>query len=142
MRVGSSATVVASAYPDRSFTGTIRVIGNRVDPKTRALPVQVLVRNPLGLLRPQMFAKVSLSSGPGGAALAIPSSAIVRDGLETVVFVQEGAAYERREVRLGRVAGSYVQVLTGVRPGERIVTQGGFVLASELKKGALKGHEH
>lgn len=142
-RKGSLAQITVSAFPDRIFNGVIQVVGNRLDPKSRTMPVQVLVENADGALRADMFAKVSLGVGSSSRALAVPRSAIVDEGDQRAVFIAEdGGKYEERVVELGRTQGEYVEILSGLEPGAKVVVKGAFVLKSEKVKGALKGHEH
>jgi membrane fusion protein, heavy metal efflux system len=143
VKSGGRALVRISAYPGRVFEGLVQVVGSRLDPKTRAMPVQVLVANQRGELRPDMFARVSIGSGPSGNALSVPLSAIVEDGDHRVVYIaEEGGKYEEVEVELGRTQGNNVEILSGLKAGAKVVTKGGFILKSEKVKGALKGHEH
>ncbi len=142
VRVGATVRVTTDSAPGRAFGGVVRLIGSRLDPKTRALPVQVLVRNPGATLRPESFARVSLGTGGGSTALAVPRSAIVGDEDAPALFVEEGGKYERREVKLGRSAGDAVEILSGVSAGEPVVVKGAFTLMSQQQKGELKGHEH
>lgn len=142
VRVGAGVRVTTESAPGRTFAGMVRVIGHRLDPKTRSLPVEVLVRNPGALLRPEGFARVALGTGGGGRSLVVPRSAIVGDDDAPAVFVVEGGEYERREVTLGRSAGDFIEVRTGIQKGEAVVVKGAFTLMSQLKKAELKGHEH
>ena len=143
VRVGQRAQVTVASYPGVRFTGAVQSIGSRVDTKTRTLPVRVLVPNPGGRLRPDMFARVSLGVGGASRALAVPASAIGEDGDERFVFVRaEDGGYEKRPVRVGKEMGTSIEVLSGVRAGEPIVVEGVFVLKSEGVKAELKGHEH
>lgn len=143
IRVGQRADVKVTSYPNVRFTGTVQSIGSRVDEKTRTLPVRVLVQNPGGRLRPQMFARVALAvGGRGRSALALPESAIGEDGKERFVFVQEAGGYERRDVALGQTSGGMVEVRSGIKAGEPVVVDGVFILKSEGVKAELKGHDH
>lgn len=142
-RTGGAAQVRVAAFPGRVFLGTVQVVGNRLDPKTRAMPVQVLVENRDGALRAGMFAKVALGVGANSNALVVPRSAIVEDGdLRKLYIAEEGGKYEEKVVELGRVNGAYVEIVKGLEPGARVVTKGAFVLKSEKVKSELKGHEH
>lgn len=142
-KVGNSGVVNVSAYPNRSFGGLIQVVGSRLDAKTRSLPVQVLIDNPGGLLRNGMAATVRLGIGSVSPALVVPTSAIVEDGDTRKLYIAEdGGKFEERTVILGRVQGGLVAVVEGVAVGDRIVTEGAFVLKSEKVKSELKGHEH
>ncbi|MGV3616681.1 MAG: efflux RND transporter periplasmic adaptor subunit [Fimbriimonas sp.] len=142
VRIGGTVRVTTDSASGRSFTGIVRIVGSRLDPKTRSLPVQVFVQNPEGLLRPEGFARVSLGTGGGGSVLAVPRSAIIGDEDAPALFVEEGGKYEHREVKLGRTSGGYVEVLSGIKAGEPVVVKGAFTLMSQQKKGELKGHEH
>ena len=78
-----------------------------------------------------------------GAALAVPRSAVIVDGDKQVVYVAEGdGRYEERVVTTGRVQSDFIEILTGLQPGARVVSKGGFTLKSQKVKGDLKGHEH
>lgn len=140
---GTSAQIKVSAYPNQVFTGVVQVVSGRLDPKSRTMPVQILVDNSAATLRADMFATVFLGVGAKNEALAIPSSAVVEDGDTTVVYIaEEGGKYEERAVQLGRTQGLYVEILSGLEPGAKVVTKGAFVLKSEKVKSELKGHEH
>jgi cobalt-zinc-cadmium efflux system membrane fusion protein len=142
-RRGAQAQVAVSAYPNRIFPGVVQVVGSRLDPKTRTMPVQVLVDNATGELRTGMFATVGLGVGASSSALAIPRSAIVEDGDKKLIYIaEEGGRYEQKAVELGRVQGEFVEIVSGLEPGARVVVKGAFVLKSEKVKAELKGHEH
>lgn len=142
-RKGSTAQVTVSSFPDRIYMGVIQVVGNRLDPKSRTMPVQILVDNGDGSLRADMFAKVSLGVGLSASVLAVPRSAVVAEGDRSVVYVaEEGGKYEEKTVVTGRVKGGMIEIVSGLEAGARVVTKGAFVLKSEKQKAELKGHEH
>jgi cobalt-zinc-cadmium efflux system membrane fusion protein len=142
VRVGAPVTVTVPAYPNARFTGVVQSIGSGVDEKTRALPVRCLVQNKGGALRPEMFARVTLATGGRSQALTVPDAAVDEDGDKRFVYVQTGAdTYVKREVKVGRISGTTVEILEGVKPGENVATDGLFVLKSESKKDELKGDE-
>lgn len=142
-RVGGEAQVNVSAFPNRVFSGVIQSIGSRLDPKTRSMPVQVLVDNSHSQLRSGMSATVRLGVGSRAQALVVPRSAIVEDGDVRKLFIAEdGGKFEERTVTLGRTQGDFIEILEGVSIGDRVVSKGAFVLKSEKVKGELKGHEH
>lgn len=140
-RVGSSVEVTVAAYPNARFHGVVQSIGGSVDEKTRTLPVRCLVQNQNAVLRPEMFAKVVLATGTKRKALVVPESAVDNDGDKRFVYVRTKDGYEKREVKVGRAFGKMVEIATGVKPGDLVVTQGLFTLKSESKKGELKGDE-
>ncbi|MBC8063639.1 MAG: efflux RND transporter periplasmic adaptor subunit [Chlorobia bacterium] len=140
---GSIAQITVSAFPNRIFSGVVQVLGGRLDPKSRTMPVQILVENSDGALRANMFTTVSLGAGAGSMALAVPRTAIAENGDKRMVYIaEEGGKYEERLVELGRTQGDYVEILSGLEAGAKIVVKGAFVLKSEKVKSELKGHEH
>lgn len=142
LRVGAPVTVTTAAAPGKRFAGRVQTIGGRLDPKTRTLPVQCLVPNPGGTLRPEMFAEVTLSKGGTREALAVPNGAAFADGGKSYVYVEEEPGrYARREVTLGAARYGAVEVARGLEPGARVVVEGVFTLRSQAKKDELKGHE-
>ena len=142
VRVGARVTVSTDAYPRRSFSGTVATLGGRLEPKTRTLPVQCLVPNADGALRPEMFAQVGLGTGAGGVALAVPISAVFEAEGKSYVFVETAAGkYARRAVALGRTGGIRQEIVKGLEPGARVVVEGVFTLRSQSQKDELKGEE-
>ena len=141
-RVGAAVWVTAAALPGREFQGVVQVVGSRVDPKTRSVPVQCLVTGAAGALKPEMFATVKVALGASYEALALPASALVKDGKKTLVFVEHEGEYEAVEVEPGPETEGYVVVKSGLKAGQTVVVKGGFVLKSEMEKDELKGHEH
>lgn len=143
VRPGARAFVTTKAHPGRVFEGVVQVIGSRLDPRSRTLPVQVLVDNSDGSLRADMFATVGLGVGSSGPALAVPRSAIVQDGDRTLLYVEEEpGVFEEFAVQTGRVQADLIEIVSGLEPGARVVVKGAFVLKSEKVKAELKGHEH
>ncbi len=138
------------AFPDDVFEGKVSYLSASVDTATRTVRARLDVANPEGKLRPGMFVEVGLvdpHAGDGGAArrsLVVPENAVVRDGEEHLVFIIAGERrFERREVRIGRRAGGYVEILEGVGPGDSVVVAGGFLLKSALSTESLGGgHSH
>ena len=85
-----------------------------------------------------MFADVEITTGAIRDALVIPDNAIQSDGEDQIVFVALDANhFEKRVVMLGRNEGGTVQVLEGVKAGEKVVTEGSFILKSEMLKGEM-----
>lgn len=141
VRTGATARARVSAYPDRTFEGSVGYVGAVLDRETRTVPAIVELDNPEGLLRPQMFATVSIDTGTTREVLAVPETAVTLvQGLPTV-FVEESGGFEARPVELaGNIAGLSV-VKSGVKPGERIVTEGTYALKARLLKSQI-GDSH
>ena len=143
-----TVVVVTQAWPGRTFEGHVAYIGDRVDPDTRAARARIDIPNPEGALKPGMFAEVVLTDPHGGnserKALAVPPSAVQRDGERTIAFVQEGERrYERRTLRIGAQTDEIVEVIEGLSPGDLVVVEGAFLLKSEAAKEEMGGgHSH
>lgn len=139
---GASVRVTVAALKGREFVGVVQVVGNRVDPKTRAIPVQCLITGVSGELKPDMFATVHLNYGAGEQSVAVPRSAVVTEEGESFVFVKHEDGYLKSPVKLGTRSDGHIEIVSGLKVGDVVVVKGGFVLYSEQKKGELKGHEH
>ena len=138
VEVGQEATFTVLSYPDRKFRGTVVRIGNSLDPQSRTLEVRIETRNDEGKLKPGMFADVEITTTVVSGALLIPNAAVQKVGEEQVVFVPIGQnKFEKRAVKLGAEEGDDVQVLSGLKAGEKIVTEGSFVLKSQMLKGEM-----
>lgn len=117
--------------------------GSRVDPRTQTIPVVFAVDNASARLPVGAFARVHLVTGEERTALAVPESALVDDSGMFVVFVQvEGEAFERRVVRLGARDRGYVEVTSGLRAGEHVVTRGAWSVKLAASSGAIPAHGH
>jgi cobalt-zinc-cadmium efflux system membrane fusion protein len=106
----------------------------------------VEIDNASGALKPGMFATVAVvERDPGMArqALVVPVAAVQKIGAGFVVFVREGETrFVRRDIVTGEEVDGAVEVAAGLKEGEAVVTEGSFVLKSELLKGEMEGHEH
>lgn len=128
------ATVTTGAYGSRSFPGRVARIHTALDPATRTAKARIVLSNPGGKLKPEMFVSVNIHVG-SQEALAIPVAAVLQEKGERFAFVKEGeGVYEKRPLKLGEKAGDYYPVLGGVESGDQVVVSGGFTLKSELLK--------
>ncbi len=135
IRKDQTVNVVLAAYPHAIFTGTITYVGDVLDPSTRTMRLRVTVPNPERLLKPEMFAIVSVYVMSSPDALSVPLAAVQDGPAGKMVFVQrEAGVFETRSVRLGNEEGDEVRVLEGVQAGEQIVTKGSFALKSEIER--------
>lgn len=128
LHAGAAAKVTLNAYPNDSWTGTVGVVSDTVDPATRTLKVRVVLANPALRLKPNMFATVFLlrSSVPG---ILVPATAVIREGTKDYLFVAAGNnRFERRDVVLGRTDNNSVQITSGVSAGAVIATDGALLL--------------
>jgi cobalt-zinc-cadmium efflux system membrane fusion protein len=142
IKKGLLTRVSVGAFPKEFFQGRITYISDLVDPATRTVKVRVEIDNSSGRLKPQMFASFSVSTGEAKKTLSVPDSAVVLEGDKTIVFIvkeeNKERLFEKREVRLGSEVQGYYPVLFGLKPGEKVVTKGAFVLKSETLKGLME----
>jgi multidrug efflux pump subunit AcrA (membrane-fusion protein) len=137
VKVGLDATFGVLAYPDQ-FRGKVVRMGNRVEDESRTLEVRIEVNNADGRLKPGMFADVEIVTTVQENVLLIDDTALQTNGEEQIAFVALGdGKYERRTVKTGLEHHGRVQVLEGIKEGEKVVTTGSFILKSEMLKAAL-----
>ncbi len=141
VRVGQAVAITMTAYPERRLEGRISYIDPQVNPDTRTARLRVEVANPRQDLRLGMYAEVLVSTGQGAPVPVVPRSAVQNVGDRTVVYVANPEApgsFTEREVQLGEASGEGVVVVSGVRPGERVVAQGSFSLRAERERLGLR----
>jgi len=140
VKVGDPATVSLSYDPGRVFKGKVSFINPNVDEKSRTVKVRIVLENPSGLLKPDMYADVVLG-GQLGRGVAVPDSAVMGTGEREIVFVAKGdGLFEPREVKTGVKVRGYFEIKKGVKEGESVVTGANFLLDSESKlKAAISG---
>ncbi|MFO1463104.1 MAG: efflux RND transporter periplasmic adaptor subunit [bacterium] len=128
-----------------TLTTEVASVDPTLNPMTRTATLRFNLSNPEGKFKPDMYLKVRLRS-EGEPVLAIPTEAFLDTGLRKFVYVELGAGnYEPREIKLGRRGSEYVEVLSGLQEGDRIVTNGNFLIDSESRlRGAASGggHQH
>jgi Cu(I)/Ag(I) efflux system membrane fusion protein len=133
VKVGMPATLQLKAFPHRVFAGKVSFLDPVLDPATRTVKVRLEFPNPDGDLRPEMFGEVVLRS-TAREGLKIPSDAVVPTGTTQVVFVALGdGRFQPREVRLGESDGKSVEVTSGLKAGEQVVTGANFLIDSESR---------
>jgi RND family efflux transporter MFP subunit len=123
--------------------GRLVALGGAIDPDSRTTPLIIAFDNPHHRLRTGMFANARVFTGESRQGLAVPASAIFDDAGQEVVYVMLGGeSFQRRLVRLGVRDGSWVEVLSGVEPGERVVSQGAYLLRLAASAPLEVGHGH
>lgn len=138
------ATFTTEAYPGREFHGKLVNIGSIVDERTRAAKAVFQVNNAAGELRLGMQANVRLDAGEKADVLLVPRESVLDNEGRTIVYVlRTGEEFERREVVIGDTYGDKIAILSGVKPGERVVTQGAYQLKlQELRPANPGAHTH
>jgi YHS domain-containing protein len=121
--------------PGQRFEGEVIYIYPYLDKKTREVQVRLEFNNPTNLLKPGMFANVTLENTLAAEKTLAPRSAVIDTGERQVAFVSRGEGkFEPRDVRLGVETGDgMVEIISGLKPGEMVVTSGQFLIDSEAK---------
>jgi cobalt-zinc-cadmium efflux system membrane fusion protein len=140
IKSGTAVKVSTTAYAEKSFRGFISYLGEVMDEKTRTVKARVEVENANRLLKPGMFATVTIDAKgvQTEKAIMLPEEAVFLDGSQNYVFIQNAPEkFEMREIAGGRTLGNRLEVISGIKKGETVVVKGAFILKSELKKGEL-----
>lgn len=118
------AEIIAPAYPGIVFSATVTMIAPSADPRSRTFQVKVRPANTDGKLRPGMFAQVRIVTQEKDNALMVPKEAVVARAGQTSVFVVKGDTVQARPVKLGVQQNGFVEVVSGLQPGEEVVAAG------------------
>ena len=137
VRLGQRVGISVGAFPNRTFEGRVSFVAPTVDPATRTLRIKAEVENADGVLRPGLFARVSLGVAERENILMVPAESLIqRVGGASVYRVNDGEGgeglVERLAVQVGATDGDYVEVRGSVRPGDRIVRRGHGGLANGM----------
>ena len=137
VKIGQWAEVHVLAYPKRAFRAKITYVAALVDPATHRLPVRAEIDNRDLALKPEMFASFRIETSGASDALALPEEAVVYEGDTTHVWVVSGdglIAY--RSVRVGRVNDGLIEIIEGLKAGEKVVIRGGLFIDQAAAPGA------
>ena len=140
VRSGDAATVELVSRPGEQRRGSVDYIYPELESSTRSLRLRVQVDNRGLLLRPGMYASVSIATAARAEALSVPSEAVIRTGLRSVVLVVEpGDRFRPVIVQTGIEAGARTEILAGLAPGQQVVASGQFLIDSEASlRGVLE----
>lgn len=139
VRVGLQAVAVAETYPGQAFHGRVAFAGPHLEMETRTLKVRLEFPNPELKLMPGMFTNVEIKI-PLGRRLVVPDSAVIDTGVRQLVFVvQSPGNFQPRDVRLGARTSGVVEILSGLKAGEEVVTSANFLIDSESQLRAALG---
>lgn len=131
--IGQAIEARAAAYPDQPIRGAIRAIDPVIDPATRSVKLRAILPNPNGRIKPGMLLNVTIESRPR-MALAVPELALTLEGDQRFLYTlgADGTA-KRVPVKTGGRDGNWVEIVSGLRPGTRIVTEGVVKLSPGAK---------
>ncbi len=129
VKLGQSVEVNVLAYPKRVFNARVTHVAALVDPVTHRLPVRAELENRDGALKPEMFANYRILTSDATQSPAVPENAVVYEGEAAHVWVLEGEGLlELRAIHTGRSDAGLIEVLDGLKPGERVVTKGSLFI--------------
>lgn len=136
IKVGQPVAVTSNAYPGEVFNGQVTFINPILDDSSRTVKVRVAMGNPGGRLKPNLFVNAAISV-PLGETLVVPESSLLDTGARKVVFVAQGEdTFVKRDVVIGKEADGYIQILSGLAPGEVVVTAATFLIDSQTQLGS------
>jgi cobalt-zinc-cadmium efflux system membrane fusion protein len=127
VHLGDPVEVNVLAYPGRVFQGRITRVSPSIDPVLHRLPVWAEVENPDGTLKPEMFARFRIINAPAtGPSSAVLDRSVVYEGSDAHVWLANDSdkTLAIRQIKVGRVVDGVVQVLDGLKPGDKVVTSG------------------
>jgi RND family efflux transporter MFP subunit len=141
VHTGQSVEITSDSLPGRSLRARVGFLDPSINPQTRTASARIEVPNPSMRLRPGMFVQVKFALPAGNDVLAIPRSTVLDTGMRKFVYVaNSNGEFEGRQVQLGPAGTDYYPVLAGLREGERIVSQGSFLIDSQTRiTGGLTG---
>lgn len=135
---GAAADVVTAGFPDHVFHGRVGMVGDTLDPETRTIPVSVIVPNPMSRLRPGMFVAAHIAEPATRDAVFVPEDALQNiNGMPVVFVTSDGVTFQALTVNLGTRSMGKAEIVDGLKPGDRIVVNGAFMVKSEMLKGTM-----
>ena len=128
VRRGQPVDIHVTGYPDTVYHGIVDNISDAVDPQTLTLKIRIILPNPHHRLKPQMYATVAITN-ENRNAIVVPATALIRDGVSNYVFIEPtDGKYERRDVRLGETHDTSVEITSGLKDGDKVVSTGAELL--------------
>jgi membrane fusion protein, heavy metal efflux system len=132
--VGDPVSVSVPAYPGEQFRGQLSHVGDVIDPATHTVKIRCVVPNPDHKLKPDMFAEVDVHGNGKQAVIYEPSRAVLSDGDKSyVILAADPNSFRMRSVSVGPEVDGKVRILSGLSPGERLVTDGAIFMKREIE---------
>ncbi len=133
VKQGYAAEVYAAAYPNQPFLGKVDMVGQALDPQSKALRIRVRIENSQGLLKPDMFARVLVSNEEGQRATCIPTAAIVsQDGQQFAVQYLRRDSLNVIPLDIIKTVGDRTYIRGGLEPGQLVVTRNQLLIFNQL----------
>ena len=140
IKTGQPATIKATAF-DAEAQGTVTYLGSLVGTETRTAKARIVLPNPENLWRPGLAVSVDVVAGQVEVPVAVSAAALQTLGDWTVVFGRYDAFFEARPVRVGRTDGKFVEILSGLLPGEHYAATNSYLIKADIGKSAAS-HDH
>lgn len=135
VKQGYTASVSTIAYPDTVFVGKVDKVNEMLDPVTKVMKVRIVLPNESGILKPEMFANITVSNDGSKKGLAVPSTAVISEnGKNYVVIFNSQDDVKISEVQILKTIGNTTFLVSGVTDGQRVVTKNQILLYSMLKE--------
>ena len=130
LRQGQKADARVQTLPGKTYEGRIDYVYPDLNPQTRTVKARIALANPGLALKPGMFAQVSLGA-VARKALTVPAEAVIHTGTRNVVILSDGERFQPATVTTGVHTDGHVEILSGLKAGERVVASGQFLIDSE-----------
>ena len=124
MKVGQDVLVKVDAFPDREFAGKVNIVFPSLEEKTRTLSIEALVPDKEGVLKPGLFARIILYTGGMKDTVVVPNTALLYEGDQIRVYIVEEEKAKERIVKLGNKYGDEIEIIEGIKEGDKVVIAG------------------
>ena len=137
LKSGQDVSAQVLAIPNLTFHSRVSAVYENIDPSTRRFAIRAEISDPNNILRPGMFANMSIVTGEAVEAVALPVDGVVRegDGTMTAWVTENGSHFTQRVVKVGMQQDGLDQIIDGIRAGETVVTEGAVFLNNILEAG-------
>ena len=142
IRIGQTVEIASQSFPGKRFSGHVAFIYPFLDPKTRTVRARVEMPNPGLRLKPDMFVNAVIKVGLS-PAIVVPVSAVMDSGKRQVVWIEtQAGVFEPREVKVGQRSDDRIQILSGIKAGDKVAVSGAYLIDSEsqLRGGVPQDH--
>jgi Cu(I)/Ag(I) efflux system membrane fusion protein len=143
IKIGQQVEILSQSFPGKPFSGRVSFIYPFLDPKTRTVKARVEMANPGMRLKPDMFVNAVIKVALG-KVLVVPVTAVIDSGKRQTVWVETTAGmFEPHDVQVGQRTDDKVQILSGLKPGDKVAVSGAYLIDSESQlKGGGGGHDN
>jgi len=142
IQIGQSVEIRSQSFPGKPFSGRIAFVYPFLDPKTRTVKARVEMPNPGMKLKPDMFVNAVIKI-PLGSAIVVPVTAVIDSGKRQVVWIETSEGmFEPRDVQVGQTSDDKIQILSGLKAGDKVAVSGGYLIDSESQLKGSGGQDH